>query len=53
MIVGGDVGAGDFDSDDDCDVVDDAAFVDYDAGDGEYGLMMVAMALALRVMTRW
>mgnify|MGYP000140582048 CR=1 FL=1 len=45
LIVGGDVGAGDFDSDDDCDVDDDAACVDYDAGDGEYGLMMVVMAL--------
>ena len=52
LIVGGDVGAEDFDSDDDGDVDDDAACVDYDAGNGEYGLMMVAMALALRVMTR-
>ncbi len=33
--------AGNFDSDDDCDVDDDAACVDYDVGDGEYGLMMV------------
>ena len=32
LIAGGDVGAGDFDSDDDSDVDDDAACVDYDAG---------------------
>ncbi len=32
LIVGGDVDAGNFDSDDDCDVDDYAACVDYDAG---------------------
>mgnify|MGYP000748019633 CR=1 FL=1 len=47
LIVGGDVDAGNFDSDDDCDVDDDAACVDYHAGDGDYGRMMVAMALTL------
>ena len=50
LIVGGAVDAGNFDSDFDCDVDDDAACADEDAGDGEYGPMMVVTVLTLRVM---
>ena len=51
-MVGGDADAATCDSDDDCDLDDSVAFVDYDVGVGEHGVVMMAVVLTLRVMMR-